>query len=497
MIITWFIAGFFTVYTLQVFAEDHINAGKAALEKGDLTAAIKSFKEAIKKDKKNSQGYVWLGASYLKADSLDQAEKTLIQARELNPQDPKIYELLGDIYYKQNISVAAIDQYRKVIEFEKNNIKVFLKIAELSRKSRQYNDAVEAYINVLLIDSTNVTALSELGTIYLRAKQYLKALPIYRDLVKLQSDNILYQTDYVKILHETKYYEELIPYANNVIRNDSTQKEIFDILRNAYIEMKDYTNAEKLFAMSNIDSLNNEELIKRGKALKALEKYDDAISSFELAYKRDSTLSEIYYDLATTYNKKERYGDAVFMFNKKIESDTSASYRWASYFQAAQSFSNMKDYRKAKEYIIKSFDYKPEYISAWEMLAQYNGMLDLTNEQSAAYRKVIELIAKTDTNGNGGVTGKYKNSLNAAYLSLGSKLMNDKKYPEAIEYFKKALQITPKDCALLLAVGSLYQRTKNEDEAHKYYCKVIQICPKSEQAKSATSALKSLGFDCE
>ncbi|MDI6767059.1 MAG: tetratricopeptide repeat protein [Bacteroidota bacterium] len=497
LFISWLVAVLIAVYTLQVFGEDHIGIGKTALEKGDLGAAIKSFKEAIKKDKKNSQGYFWLGASYLKADSLDQAERTLIQARELDPQDPKIYELLGDIYCKQNILVAAIDQYRKVIELEKKNTTVLLKIAELSRKSRQYNEAVEAYINVLLIDSTNFTALSELATIYLRAKQYQNALPLYRDLVLLQPDSLSYQIDYVKILNETKYYKDLIPYAENIIQKDSTQVDIFDILRNAYVETKDYANAEKLFSMSNIDSLSNDELIKRGKALKALEKYDDAISSYELAYRRDSTLSEIYYDLATIYNKKERYADAVYMFNKKIESDTSAGYRWASYFQAAQSLSNMKDYKKAKEYILKSFDYKPDYINAWEMLAQYNGMLELTNEQSAAYRKVIELIVKADTNGNGGATGKYKNSLNAAYLSLGSQLMHEKKYPEAIEYFKKALQITPKDCALLLAVGSLYQRTKNEDESRKYYCKVIQICPKSEHAKSATSALKSLGFDCE
>jgi tetratricopeptide (TPR) repeat protein len=477
------------------YAEDPISAGKAAFEKGDFTAAIISFKEAIKKDKKNPDAYFWLGKAYFNADSLEQAISPLIQAREYQPENPRIYESLGDVYGKQKIYPAAIEQYRKALEFDKKNVGIFLKLGDVSKKARLYKEAAEAYTSVMLIDTTNLTALPELATIYYRAKQYLNALPLYRLLVTLQPDSISYQIIYVKILHETRYSKELIPYAENILKKDPTNIEIRNILRDAYIEIKDYVNAEKLFLMDNPDSLSAENLVKRGKGLKAQEKYDEAIASYELAYKKDSTYTDIYYDLATMYNKKERYNDAVAMFEKKIATDSSANYRWACYFQAAQSFANMKDYKKAKEFIVKSFDYKPEYIPAWDMLAQYNGALKLTEEQSATYKKVIELVSK-DTSKNGGAV-KYKNSLDAAYRSEGSRLMGEKKYPEAIEYFKKALLINPKDCALLLAVGSLYQRNKNEEEAQKYYCKVIQLCPKSEHAKSATSGLKSMGMDCK
>lgn len=482
-------------FSFSVYAGDPIADGKAALESGNLLAAIKAFKEAVKEDKKNPQAYLWLGTAYLRADSLDLAEASLIQARELDPQNPKIYESMGDVYSKKNILVAAIDQYKKAVELDKKNKDVYMKLGETSKKARQYNDAAEAYINVLLIDSTDVVALRELAYLYLRAKQYQNALPLFRDLVRLEPDSLSYQISYVKVLYETKYYQELIPYAEIIFKRDSTNIEIRDILRDAYVETKDCENAEKLFSMSNPDSISVQDLVKRGKCLKLREKYDEAIPFYELAYRKDSTYTDIYYDLATLYNKKERYADAIAMFDKKISVDTNVNYRWACYFQAAQSYANMKDYKNAKEYIQKSFEYKPDYINAWDMLAQYNGALGLAAEQSAAYRKVIELVAKVDTLGNG--VNRYKNSLDAAYRSEGSRLMNDKKYLEAIEYFKKALQLNPKDCPLILAVGSLYQRAKKDDEAKKYYCRVLQLCPNSELSKSATQGLKIMGEDCK
>ena len=481
--------------SLNIYAGDPLSDGKSALASGNIPAAIKAFKEAIKENKKNPEAYLMLGTAYLKTDSLDLAIAALIQARELDPKNPKIFELMGDVYNNQKILAAAIEQYKKVIELDKKNLNVYIKLAEASKKARQYNDAAEAYINVLLIDSTNVIALRELATLYLRAKQYQNALPLYRDLIKYEPDSLSHQINYVKVLNETKYYADLIPYAENILSKDPSNIEIKNILRDAYIKTGDYKKAEKFFTEVDPDTLSAEELVKRGKMFKSLEKYDEAISSFELAYKKDSTLSDIFYDLATLYNKKERYADAIVMFNKKIEADTSSNYRWACYFQAAQSYANMKNYKKAKEYILKSLEHRPEYINAWDMLAQYNGALGLTSEQSAAYRKVIELVAKADTNGNG--SNKYKSSLDAAYRSEGSRLMNEKKYPEAIEYFKKALQLNPKDCNLLLAIGSLYQRNKQDDEAKKYYCKVLQLSSDPELTKSATQGLKIMGEDCK
>jgi tetratricopeptide (TPR) repeat protein len=483
------------ILTTNALADDPFTKGKAAYDKGDYQGAIEQLREAVRKDRKNVQAYRWLGTAYFKVDSLNEAEKAVIQAKALDTTDASLYELQGDVYLKQKLYPAAIDQYRQSATLDKKNAALYLKLGETCRIARQYKEAAEAYISVLLIDSVNVTALRELGTIYFRAKQYASALPIFRDLVKLQPDSIGYQITYVKILNETKYYPDLIPIAEGIMAKDSTNADIKDILCNAYIETKQFQKAQICFASMKIDSTNREELIKRAKALKNLEMYTEAIKFYELAYKLDTASADIYYDMATVYNKLEQYPQAITMFDKKIVADSTPSYQWACYLQGAQSYAKLKEFKKAKEYVLKSIESKPDYFNGWYLLGQYNGQLGLTQEQVKAYKTVIDLISKADTAGNG-TMAKNKTILDEIYRTLGTQFMNEKKYSEAIEYFKKALVINPKDCALNLAVGSLYQRDKKDEEAKSYYCKVIQLCPNSEQGKNAQQGLRMMGMEC-
>ncbi len=483
-------------YTLPGRADDPFKEGIAQFEKGDFHNAIKSFKDAVKEDKKNPQAYFWLGLSYLKSDSLGLAETALVQARELDSKNWKIYDYLGDVYAAEKIPAAAVEQYRKAIEIGGKNTVIYMKIADVSRKARQYTEAAEAYISVLLIDTTNVTAMKELANIYFRAKQYSNALPIYRDLVKLQPDSISYQKNYVKCLYEGKYYTDLIPVAENIRRFDSTDEDINMMLRDSYIQTKKYDKALQFITAQNPDSLNVDELVKRAKIYYELKMIDSAISMYEYAYKRDSTRSDMYYEMAKLYNEKERYVDAVMMFDKKIAADSSPGYLWACYFQGAQSLGKMKDFKRAKEYITKSIEFKPEYLEAWPLLAQYNEALGNSAEQGVANRKIIELILKADTAVNGNST-RYKTLLDNAYRMEAFRLFNDKKPFEAIEYYKKALQLNPKDCKLALTIGQIYHREKKELDAQQFYCKVIQLCPKSEDAKNAQNYLKMMGFDCK
>jgi tetratricopeptide (TPR) repeat protein len=486
---------FSLILTTNALADDPFSKGKAAYDKGDYQVAIEQLREVVRKDKKNIQAYRWLGAAYFKADSLNEAEKAVIQAKALDTTDASLYELQGDIYLKQSLLRAAIDQYRQAVGHDKKNASLFLKLGETCRKARDYKEAAESYISVLLLDSVNVTAMRELGTIYFRAKQYQPALPIFRDLVKFQPDTIAYQITYVKILNETKYYMDLIPFAETIMVKDPTNADIKDILCNAYVETKQFQKAQECFTSMKIDSTDREVLIKRAKAAAALGKFDEAIKFFELAYRIDTTLSDIYYPMATSYNKLEQYVSAIAMFDKKIAADTTLSYRWACYLQGAQSYAKLKDFKKAKEYILKSIELKPEFYNGWYLLAQYNAQVGLVQEQIKALRTVIDLITKADTATNGNAS-KDRNILDEAYRTIGTQAMNEKNYPEALIYFKKALALNPKDCALNLAVGSLYQRDKKDEEAKQCYCKVIQLCPNSEQAKNAQQGLRMMGMEC-
>ena len=57
-----------------------------------------------------------------------------------------------------------------------------------------------------------------------------------------------------------------------------------------------------------------------------------------------------------------------------------------------------------------------------------------------------------------------------------------KQYDKAVEYFRRALEIYPKDSDVLIQIAEIYRITNKYDEAIKYYRKAIEINPQNYKA---------------
>ncbi len=478
---------------LPARADDPLQAGKAALEKGDLQGAITAFQEAARKDKKNPQAFFLLATAYYRADSLDQATAAGVQARELDPANAAVFSLLGDIYVKQGIAPMAIEQYKHSVSFDSTKPDVYLKLAHSYMKTRMYNDAAFAFRSAIKLDTTNIQPFRELGNLYMQAKQYVNAVPFLQWLVDRQPDEAQPRIQLAKSLYYTRNYELLIPVANKVLQRDSTQKDVMHMLGVAYVRTRDNANAEKvLLILEQRDTLKAEEYVRLAQSQKALDKVDEAITSYEKAFRADSTLGDIYYDLGTLYMKRKRYQEAVTMFEKKIATDTSSNYRWASHLSAGQLLIQLKDLEGARKHLLASIQIKPDYLAGWSNLGICYSQMDSTQQKVATYQKVIELATA-------GEPGKHNKELEESYRIIGVQHYVDKKYSLAIDYLKKALQLDAKDCDVLLLLAEAFQANDQKDDAIKYYRKVLEICPKNTtQHNDAIKYLKMLGeFDVE
>jgi tetratricopeptide (TPR) repeat protein len=477
----------------RVLADDPMAVGKAALQKGDLQTAIVSFREAVRKDKQNVEGFILLGTALLRADSLDQAVAALVQARELAPANPAVYDMMGDAYAEQNIFAGAIEQYKHATDLDSTNIGYLLKLADANRRQRQYREAARAYLRVMGLDSGNVPASSELAKIYFRAKQWLNALPYYERLYRLQPESLNVAINFVRVLAETKRYKDLIPVAERVLKADASQSEVETMLAEAYSATGALGPAVDAYRNKNPDSLSINDLIRFAKALKALGQADSSADIYERALKKDSTRCDIFYDMGTLYMKVQRYEDAVRLFEKKIACDTMAGYQFACHLNIAMSLMQVKNFKEAKVHIKKAIEFRPDNIQAWQALAQDEAQLNEANEEREAYMKVVELATAANANGE---EGKYNKQLEEAYRMVGFQYLSDKKWLQAAETLKKALQFNQRDCQMLLWIGQAYHNAKNTAEAKKYYCKVLEMCPKAKEAKDAETGLKLMGEDC-
>ncbi len=484
-----------------VLASDPMKTGKDAFDRGDFVKAIEAFREATQNDPKNADAFYYLGLSFFKADSLDQAVPPLVQGRELAPANPKMYELLGDVYAKQHIYAGAIEEFKKAAQIDSANASLYLKIGELNRKLRKYNDAAAAYLRVIALDSNNVAAMAPLGNMYVKATQWANALPVYIRLAKLQPDSMNVQSTFVRVLAENQFWKDLIPVGERVIAKDPSNSMVETYLAEAYVKTGKGMQALDKYRKMDIKNMRIEDLISFARALKSVEQYDSTAIIYQLVLKRDSTRCDIPYDLGTTLMKLKRYEAAVKMFDRKIECDTMAGYRFASHLNAAMCLLQMKDFDQAKVHILKSIEIRPDNIQAWQTLAQCNLLLGSIDEGIEKYRKVVELIGDDPE-------GKYANTLEEAYRTIGVQVLIQatktkdedaakRLYQSALDNLKKALAINPRRCDVLLWAAQAAQNSNNKEEARKLYCRVLKQCATAKEAKDAQKGLESLNMKCE
>lgn len=486
---------FFSSLTLlseKSVSQDPLSSCQELLERSDYKSAISCFREVVRKQKKNPLAYLYLGIALEKADSLDSAVLSLIHARELDPTNPRIYESLGDVYQKQNIHVAAAQQYALASQIDSTNTSLLLKLAREYMKTRQWNDAAMTYRRVLALDTTNPDVYRELGKLYFQAKQYQNAVPLLEQLVNREPNVLINKVLLVKALSYVKRYEDVVPLAEEILSQDTTEIEVIRILAQAYNRLKIFNKSEEYYnLLAKFDTLGLEDYLELARAQKLTDKIDEAIKSFEKAYSIDSTAGEIFYDLGTLYMKKKDYANAVFMFEKKIASDTSAGYLFGSHLNAGLCLMQLKEFERARVHILESIRLRPDYIQAWSALASCYAQMDSSVQQREAFQKVIELALAANSNGN---EGKYNAQLEEAYRMIGVQLLIEKKFASSIDYLKKALQFSPKDCSLHLWIAQAYHNTNVKEEAIKYYRKVLEICPsKDSKRDEAKKGLLLLG----
>jgi tetratricopeptide (TPR) repeat protein len=464
------------------------------LQQGKVIEAISCFRDEAQREKKGAASHIGLGEALLQADSTNEAIAVLVQARELDTANAKIFELLGDAYLKQSIPAAAVQQFEKATQMDSMSISAFIKLARTDMKLKQYNPAAAAYRRAIALDTNNVDVYRELGTLYFKANQYENAIPLLLGLINRDSAAVKERSQLVKAYFQTKRFDDVIPLGQQILAKDSTDTDVIRYLATSYMRTKDNANAELLFAaLQRRDSMKADDYVEYAKALKGLDRTVEAITAYEKAVAADSALCEVFYDFGTLYMKNKSYADAVRLFDMRYECDTSIGYRFACKLNAGLCLMQLKDYTRARAYILISIDLRPDYIQGWNALASCYAQMDSASGQRAAYEKVIELISALPESDR----AKYATQYEEAYRMIGVQLLLDKKFEPSIKYLKEALKLNPKDCSLLLWIAQANHNSNNKEEAKKYYCKVLELCPKAKEAKDAQKGLDFLGFSCD
>jgi tetratricopeptide (TPR) repeat protein len=452
----------------------------------DLKAALSTLNSGLVEKKNDGELLTAKGFMLLRADSVDRAIVELTKAKEANPNSASIYSGLGDAYNKQGVPLFAITQYEKSAELDSMNADVYNKLGKLYYKDRRYNDAAKAYARVVVLDPSNKTVLLDLSKMYMasRPKQYenaAKYLKLYIDRFP-KSDEAWGM--YSEALFSLKQFPEALDAAQRVLKIDPKSGKAWRYQAIAQFELKKFKESIESFKkFQQVDTMKVDDFFKLGDAYMELKQSSAAVEAYENVLKLDPNQKEVYNKAAGIYMGEQKWDKAAALFQRRFATDSS-SRALSAYLNYASCKIALKEYDSARIAYRTFISKRADYPSAWFGLARALILMSTDSLQVSrrAYEEWLKLIPPADE-------AKYKKELAEAYKNIGVAFLVDKKYQESLAPLTKSIKYKDDDDDTYTRLGQSNAMLGNKDEAIQAFRKAFKLNPKNKEAKKGLELL--------
>lgn len=444
---------------------------------GKYKDAVNTCNEILKQKPGNLNVLRWIAYCNYKAGDFD----AVIGMKDQNLKDSQISNFIGLAYMAKKNYAEAEKEFNDAIVYDKKFSEPYQNKAQIYMENKDFVNAKSYFVTASQLNPNDLNLLINLGYVNMQLKDYANA-----------------QANFLKA-------KNISPKNKTVIGN----------LGNAYLCGKDYVNALKEFeTLYALDKNSKEALLGLANTYASVNNYTSAEKYYDMLIKADNT-SVNNYNMGIILEKQAKFGKAVPYFAKAVEldgKDTDAlnELGWCQFKSANQKdatetinkvFAIDKDNIKSLAYLGVIYDSSENYTKAYEnwsrcvILAPKNTDYKINlgkacintekyDEAISAYNSALELDKKADN----------------AYLGLGiaklqKALTNDKSSAnllnEALVIFKT---ITAKDAKNTVAwtnLGVCYQKNKKYKDAANAYKKALELNPNSSEAKANLNEISS------
>ena len=391
--------------------------------------------------------------------------KSFTEARKLYDElanttsDPVIliqaYLGKADAYYNIAEYKEAISVYEEALKktsesvSQENIDKLHYGLAWAFLKDGEFKEAIDEFQKIAKHTEdkiVKVAALCQIGDAYQDSGDYNKAIETYDSILKnypdsLYSDYIQYQLGIT--LLKTSNYDGAIMAFQSLKNNFPNSKLLDDVsyaLGLTYFQRQDYKSSKEIF-----------------------EKFQDEFKESNLKPESTYLLGTSLYNLGNFAKAIEVFKNIIRMYNQNTELVQKAEYEIADcYYQMGNEKEAMERFKILRS---KYPDSKLTPEVMWWLGEYYYRH----NELSLARRYFSSLIQDFPKN----------NLIPDAYYALGSTYAEEYKYEEAINNFKKVIELGRSDLAgtANIAVADIYIKQEKIDLALGIYTDVVKEYP--------------------
>jgi len=486
--------------------------------------AIKLFKQLIDKNYKNKYVYISLLNSYVARlrnfnyikdqkeyiEILMEATRFAKTAFEMYPDDKQIiynYLMLLD----ERMDYKSMDKpLKKLIEIDKNDLLANFYLGVIEYSKRNYKNA-EDYFKVV-VESKNISteldffivykSLFNLGQLELEKQNFFQAIGYFERAASL------YRNDYRLIVNLAICYAEVLDFEKAInlmdkipqflwsdglyeiyagllfITKDNRFEEFTEKYKaeTPYIKalalynskkyedalalLKDYTKNNpaphffihylffRIYDSTKNFEMANKEALLLGEKAEISRKIDIAIEFYTYIEKNKGALPLIYWVIGNLYEEKKEYTNSIKYYEKYISFDNKS-------------------------------EIKENLIAAYLKLAYVNYQTGKKEKSKYYLKKAEENVKNND-------------ELYYVYFYKGLMMFDEKAYDRAIDFFKKALELSKNEAKLYFFIGASFFEKDDRMSAIEYLEKASSIEPSDPEINNLLAysyALEKKNFD--
>ncbi len=231
----------------------------------------------------------------------------------------------------------------------------------------------------------------------------------------------------------------------------------------------------QVFGFVKLQNKSSEDWFAEGNQLFDLQKYEEAISSYDKAIAINPDDHEVWYNRGNSLDELQRYEEAIASYDKAIAINPDDHEVW---YNRGLSLDELEKYEEAIASYDKAIAINPDNHDAWNNRGVSLAKLQKDEEAIASYDKAVAI----------------KPDFHDAWYNRGVSLWYLHRYEEAIASYDKAIAINPDNHDAWCGRGVSLWYLHRYEEALKCYEKAISIEPDFQLAiNNRNDLLRQLG----
>jgi len=504
--------------SLEAFDEckDHIDGlvkkGRINLYLNHFNEAIKSFDDALQKDKEKLSAINYKAYTFELTSELNLAKKFYDQAlfkcneniekikneqksvdKILLKRDEKIKkeQKFFEAWYQKGFCLLylkeydkALNAFEKAIELKSRNSDAWNNKGNALYFLEKYEDAIDAYKEAYRL-KPRTTYQSNIGCSLSKQGKYEEAIEYYDEALKTNPAFVDALSNKGFDLYNLKKYKEALDAIDKVIELNPSLAEAWNNKALVYRELLKFDEALKFCKKAFMLNPTGDICFNTGLILNELDFYEEgkkylkqALSIFEDSIIKNPNSFETWYKKGLVLFNLYRYEESILAFNKAIEKNNKNELVYIVHIHKGNAYYSLTKYTEAIESYCESIKLLIKETSEKENKIGESldcALIDRENN-SQEYKEVIETYIKKIKSLK--KEPEIEDKLDRAFIGLGNVYLAQEKYIKAIYFYEKAKDVNKNSVDAWNNIGLAYYNIAIAKKAEEVFNKALEKNPK-------------------